>query len=134
MPVKGWLFGPIFFTAKYVKVLFAAKMATGRRFLKRRIPLAPGPEISGAPYRPIRSLKFLAPSGAPNAAICRRSPRSRPTSAPACWCSKVIAAAVAQMLPGLLKINKKLAADKRRQTQTFSPADLAGLKLPSLRD
>ena len=28
----------------------------------------------------------------------------------------------------------KLAADKRRQPQTFSPADLAGLKLPSLRE
>jgi hypothetical protein len=32
------------------------------------------------------------------------------------------------------KIYDELAADKRRQTQTFSPADLAGLKLPSLRD
>ncbi|MGB5750797.1 MAG: hypothetical protein WBM69_27755 [Desulfobacterales bacterium] len=28
----------------------------------------------------------------------------------------------------------KLAADKRRQPQTFRPADLAGLKLLSLRD
>jgi len=32
------------------------------------------------------------------------------------------------------KIFDKLAADKRRQSQTFSPADLAGLKLASLRD
>jgi len=32
------------------------------------------------------------------------------------------------------KIFDKLAADKRRQPQTFSPADVAGLKLPSLRD
>ena len=32
------------------------------------------------------------------------------------------------------KIFDKLAADQRRQPQTFSPADLAGLKLASLRD
>jgi len=32
------------------------------------------------------------------------------------------------------KILDKLAADERRQPQTFSPADLAGLRLLSLRD
>jgi len=32
------------------------------------------------------------------------------------------------------KIFDKLAADERRQPQTFSPADLAELKSPSLRD
>jgi len=32
------------------------------------------------------------------------------------------------------KIFDKLAADERDQPQTFSPADLAGLKFASLRD